>query len=236
MIPKIMHLCWKDRDILTSDHVFPKHCVQPLIQLSPEWDAQLNLDHDVDEYLKQNLDRTDYERLKDRHIVEKSDVWRLIKLYTVGGLYCDIDRMCNTSMDDIVDPGNLCLLPTSQDSDFSQDFMCSAPSNPIYLHTLELNLARRAAGYDSVYFLGPQTYMHGVTKALLGEIVDVNPGKEVFDKIRGVICEMPFIKTYREDLPYDTILHRPTSASFDHESMKREFYASCGIKHWTGDW
>lgn len=238
MIPKTIHISWKDNSILSDNHMFPKACIQKLISLAPDWKVELSTNDTVDDYLKTQLDSQDWALLKDCHIVEKLDVWRLLKLYIEGGLYVDIDRLCNTSVNDIITPETKCLLPTCGDNDFSQDFMCSAAGNPIYAITAQLNLQRRKDGAKNIYFLGPQTFMHGVTKALVGEIIDVNPGREVFTEIRAVLSKMPFITTYVETSPYDTILYRPENQQieFDHEEMKRDYYEKSNLKHWTGDW
>jgi mannosyltransferase OCH1-like enzyme len=238
VIPKIIHLSWKDNNILSSNHVFPKNTIQKLISLSPNWKINLNTDKDIEDFLISKLDKSDYSLIKDSHIVEKSDIWRLIKLYEEGGIYTDIDRLCNTALDDIITEDTKCILPTCLDNDFSQDFMCSAPYNPIFMETFKLNMERRKSGHKNTYFLGPQTYMHGVTKALFGEIIDVNPTIEVFTEIRKALKTLPFISTYREEPPYNTIIYQPknTQVNFDHEEQKRNFYASCKLKHWTGDW
>jgi hypothetical protein len=78
--------------------------------------------------------------------------------------------------------------------------------------------------------------MHAITMVLCGEMIDTNPGKEKFDKILATINQAPFIKTYRETPPYDTIIFNDTDTQLDLETLKREFYAREGIKHWTGSW
>lgn len=238
MIPKIVHFSWIDDSILTSNHIFPKNTIQRMVELSPGWEFVLSTDLDVDLFLQDKLDKTDFDLIKDCHIVEKSDLWRLIKLYEEGGVYTDIDRLCNTSLNDFINNEIMCVLPTCHDNDFSQDFMCSAPNNPIFLETFKLVMQRRKEGHKNIYFLGPQTYMHGVTKALFGKIIDVNAGPEIFKEIRKELSNHTFISTYREEPPYHTILYRPehNQIDFDHEQMKRDFYASYGIKHWTNEW
>ena len=238
MIPKIVHFSWIGDSILTTDHPFPQNTIQRMVELSPEWDFRFNSNEDVEEFLEKKLDKKDHDLIKGCHIVEKSDIWRLIKLYEEGGIYTDIDRLCNTALDDIITEDTKCILPTCLDNDFSQDFMCSAPHNPIFMETFKLNMERRKSGYKNTYFLGPQTYMHGVTKALFGEIIDVNPTIEVFTEIRKALKTLPFISTYREEPPYNTIIYQPknTQVNFDHEEQKRNFYASCKLNHWTGEW
>jgi hypothetical protein len=237
MIPKIIHITWKTKDILEVNHCFPQNCIQRLVQLADGWQPTVSDDSDVEQYLKDNLSVLDYKLLEDRHIVEKTDVWRLLKMYNEGGLYSDIDRLCNTSINDHINENTRLVLPECTDSDFSQDFMCSAPGNPIFLETLNINLERRRRGCRDVYLLGPQTYFHGITKMMTGEMIQIQPPAEVFEKLREMINQCGFITTYKEKPPYDTIMYRPGSTlEFDHEQMKRDFYNKSKLNHWTGDW
>lgn len=235
-IEKKIHITWKTDDILNSNHIFIENCIKSLVSLADGWKVEINTDADIDNYLSSNLDRLDYYLLKDRHIVEKCDVWRLMKIYNEGGLYVDIDRLCNISLNEIVTPGVKVVLPTCLDYDFSHDFMCSQRGNPIFEISLNLNLKRRFDGNTNVHFLGPQTYFHGVTKAMFGESIDINPGGEVMDEIRSTLSSSGFVKTYREYPPYDTITFKSPILPFDHELEKRNFYAETNTKHWSGNW
>jgi hypothetical protein len=237
-IPKIIHITWKTKDILEVNHWFPQNCIQRLVQLADGWQPTISDDNDVEQYLRDNLSVLDYKLLEDRHIVEKTDVWRLIKMYNEGGLYTDIDRLCNISINDIIEDSTRLVLPECYESDFSQDFMCSAPNNPMFLEALNINLVRRRMGCRDVYLLGPQTYFHGITKTMTGEMIQIQPPKETFEKLRDMIYNSGFIITYKETPPYNTIMYRPENGqiNFNHEEMKRDFYNKCGLKHWTGDW
>jgi hypothetical protein len=238
MIPKIVHFSWISEDILKSDHPFPRNTIQKMIELSPGWEFEYTSNEGIEQFLMDRLDKNDYDLIKGCHIVEKSDIWRLMKLYEQGGIYTDIDRLCNISLNEVVLEGVRCVLPTCLDNDFSQDFMCSYPHNPIFIETFKLLMERRKAGYINTYFLGPQTYMHGVTTVLFGKLIDVNPGKEVFSLIRKEVAKHSFIQLYREEPPYSTLIYRPEKpqVSFDHEQMKRDYYSKCNIKHWTNEW
>jgi mannosyltransferase OCH1-like enzyme len=240
MIPKNIHIAWMDKAVLDTEteHPFIDNCIKKLVRLSRDWTPQIHDDADIDQYLLDNLDRTDYIRLKDKHIVEKSDVWRLVKLFNEGGLYTDIDRLCNTPLSHLINDNTRCILPICAEHDFSQDFMCSAPNNPIFYEALKLNLERRYRGATSVYYLGPQTYFHAVTKTLFGEILDKSTTPNLFVHIRAALAQMPFVVTYREEPPYNLITYRPEyeQVTFDHEIAKRDFYKMKNLKHWTGEW
>jgi len=236
VIPKIVHLSWKTKDIADYDSPLVREGVRKLIDLNPDWEVKIYDDKEVDDFLRQTLLLEDYGLLAHRGIVEKLDVWRLVKMYQEGGVYVDVDRLCNTPLDELCKEGVKCVLPTCRSFDFSQDFMMSEPGNPMYKAALDLNLHRRRQGHDNIYLLGAQTYLHAVSVMLTGSMINTDPGEEEFGKLTGAIEQMPFIATYKEDPPYNTVLFRNGSVDFDHEQEKRRLYADFGMRHWSGEW
>lgn len=236
LIPKVIHIAWKDKKVIESESPLILNGLRNLIKLNPDWEVKVYDDNDIDHYLKECLSTSDYDLIKDKHIVEKSDLWRLFKLYLEGGMYVDIDRFCNVRLSDVLNDNALCVLPTCLDNDFSQDIMISCPGNRIYETAIQLVLQRRREGHTSTYFLGPQTFMHSVTYVLCGEIIDSYTNVETFTRIRNVIESMPYIQTYREYPPHDTFIYRNGDTNFDWENMKKDFYNSNNIMHWTGEW
>lgn len=237
LIPKLIHTSWKDKNVIHNESPLIVNGLKKLIDLNQDWKVCVHDDADVDNYLRSVMNQHDYSLIENVHIVEKTDIWRLYKLYLEGGLYVDIDRFSNISLNDVLDDNTLCVLPTCLDNDFSQDIMLSAPGNRIYSNAIELILQRRREGHTNTYFLGPQTFMHSVTYTLLGTMIDSYKGTEVFDNIQNVIDkDMPFIKLYREYPPYNTFLFRNADAPVEWEQAKRDFYKSYDVKHWTGEW
>jgi mannosyltransferase OCH1-like enzyme len=236
MIPKIVHLSWKTKDLLDSDSPLVQEGMKKLVELNPDWKVTIYDDDEVDEYLKDRLEPKLYALIADKHIVQKTDLWRLVKLFIEGGLYIDIDRFVNKPLNDLIDKDTKWVLPICRDYDFSHDFMMTAPQNPAYSYATQLYLERLQEGHNNIYFLGPQTYMHAITQTLMGETINTNPGKDVLEAIRETIKTASFIKTYREDPPYDTIVYRNDTLGLDWEQEKRKFYAESGLKHWSGDW
>lgn len=234
-IPKIAHIAWKTKDVVNSQSPLILNGLRNLIDLNPDWNVIVYDDHDIDEYLKGVLNKRDYNLIKDLHVVVKSDLWRQFKLYNEGGLYMDIDRFCNIPLSEILEDGIRCVLPTCLEWDFSHDIILTEPNNPIQAQTIELIMQRRYEGHTNVFFLGPQTYMNAITKVLFGEMIHTDPGVERFAEMRKAIEKIPFIKTYREHPPHDTILYR-SDDKLDWEKLKKEFYAEANIKHWSGDW
>lgn len=236
MIPKIVHVSWKDKRVSDSQSPLIVNGLRQLIDLNPDWDVQISTDMEVDSYLYETLSKEDYSLIKNIGIVPQTDIWRLLKLYNEGGVYVDIDRLCNKPLSSLATDGVKWVLPTCGDTDFSHDFMMTAPGNPAIANTIKLYLERRRQGNDNVYFLGAQTYMHGITLSIFGEAINTNPGKEKFDWMRQEIAKTPFIKLYTESLPNKTAIYEGDTTWESWEAMKRKFYAENNIKHWTGEW
>jgi hypothetical protein len=77
MIPKIAHISWIDKNVIDNQSPLILNGVRNLIDLNPDWNVVMYDNNDIDEYLKSVLDKRDYNLIKDIHIVEKSDLWRL---------------------------------------------------------------------------------------------------------------------------------------------------------------
>lgn len=234
-IPKNVHLSWKHKNILNSQSPLILNGMKKLVDLNPDWQVTIYDDKDIDDYIKDALSRSDYDLIENTHIVAKTDIWRLLKLRSEGGLYVDIDRLCNISLSDLIDDKTMWVLPTYRDSDFSHDFMMTAPNNPAFDKAIDLYLDRRRMGHTNIYFLGPQTYMNAISIVLCGKMLNTDPGKDAFEHLRAAINQAPFIKTYRENPPNDTIIYK-SDELIDLEIMKRQFYAEEGLRHWTGEW
>ena len=237
-IPKRIYLSWPDASVMDSDHFFAALSFRALKRLNPDWSVEIFDDDQIDEELKHGLDSSDYLALADRHVVEKIDTWRLLKLYTVGGVYIDADRIHDTPLSETITDSTMWLLPTCREFDFTHDILATAPENPAFLLALKLNLQRRKQGYNSTYFLGSQTFMHACTQSIVGEMVNVDPGIKIFEALRAKVSEAGFISTFREDPPMYTCTFRNKICmdKDSYEAYKKDFYIQYGIGHWTGVW
>lgn len=236
MIPKIVHISWKTDKIFSGKSFMIQQGLQNLIKLNADWKVYFSNDEKVDSYLKENISQIDYDLIKSKTIVEKLDLWRLLKMFLEGGLYIDLDRFYNIPLSKIVTDGIRCVLPTHLDHDFSQDLMLCAPNNPMFSDAANLNMQRRRMGWNHIYGLGPQTYMNAVTKNLTGKVLESSPGEETMNALRQQIEKTGFAKTYREVPWKDTLVFKATPEfdQVDYELEKRLMYEEFEMHHWTG--
>jgi len=222
-----------------------------LPRLNPDWNIEVSDDDDVERYLRDNLGRESYKAISSKKMVEKTDLWRLLKIFNEGGLYMDIDRYCNISLSDILEPLTKCVLPTFQDIDFSQDFLLSVSGNPIYGEAINSNLMGRRAG-KGLFYLAVESYMQSVSKVLGGDPHSRNPGPHYWDRIRHDLNSCPFLHTYRENKCTEKIIFNYDPVSFICEEGRRApapddlfdeymrqkalFYHSEGVESWNADY
>jgi mannosyltransferase OCH1-like enzyme len=236
MIPKQIYLSWPDENIWNLDHKLVHMGLHSLRDLNPDYDIQIYNDEQVKGDLKQSLNARDYDLVENSPIIQQIDLWRLIKLYNNGGVYCDMDRIHDTPLH--IQDHVKCVLPLCANVGFSHDFMATESGNPIFLKAIEMNLAHRQQGNHHTYLLGPQTYMHAITECIVGYQMDVYPAPQDLDHLKQVISQTDFLSTVPEIPPLFTITSKNSTnlTLQDHESLKRELYKLSNLTHWTGEW
>ena len=228
-IEKNIHVSWKTKDIFDMDFHIIKNGVNALKKLNPEYNFQISDNADVEDYIHKHISREDYELIKNKHIVEKIDLWRLLKIYYEGGVYMDIDRFYNIPLREVIKSGVKCVIPTHYNIDFSQDIMISCSGNIFHKRAIELNLERRRCGWTDILSLGPITYFDAITESLTGKQMNRKPGDEKFGILMKIISDSPYLDTYYEAPPYNTVFYRGNEIPDD----KNEFYKACNVNHWT---
>ncbi len=232
-IPRIIHISWKHKSLLEKDHPLLDHGIKNLLRLNPDWEIQISDDPEVENYLKKHLSRYDYLKIANKKIVEKVDLWRLLKIYNQGGVYTDIDRLWNQKLDNIIRLGVKCVLPTYEDVDFSHSLMISTPRNPIFKQAIADNLRKRSwLNLRGVFHLGPPLYMRSVTKSLFGKSIKRRPGKKLMESMRKAIDLSADFQTFREIHPYHTFTFQGDLSGFDFEAAKKGFYRQSAVRSW----
>jgi len=227
-IEKKIHISWSKKDVIELDLNIIKYGIKQLKELNPDYEFEISDDEDVNKYIKSKIPDEDYQLIKNKHIVEKVDLWRLLKIYYEGGVYVDIDRLVNVPLKNIIKPHHRCLLPMWYDIDFSQDIMISCSKNIIHKLAIKLNLQRRKQSGWTLSQLGSHTYFHAVTQVLCGKSIDRDPHINIVKHLRNIINKCKCMDTYREEPYFNTILYRGPKIHID----KDELYRCYSIKHW----
>ena len=55
MIPKVVHVSWKSKNVVSSNFKIIKQGLRKLIELNPDWRVEVSTDEEVDVYLREHL-------------------------------------------------------------------------------------------------------------------------------------------------------------------------------------
>lgn len=234
-IPKVVHVTWVNRDILDNQSPIILNGLANLKKLNSNYKIEVSDNDDVETYLKNKLNKWEYFKIKNKKIVEKTDLWRLLKIYIEGGIYLDIDRYCNISFNEIIDKETKCILPTYEDIDFSQDIMISCKNNPIFKKAIEYNLkGRYLINPLGMFQLGPPTYMRAVTEVVFGKRKKRSPGSDIMKNYRKELKNSKYFQTYKENPPNHSLIFKYDKSTFQKGNGldKKQFYKSQGVIHW----
>lgn len=254
-IPKLFHVSWPNKTVLDSKTMIIEYGLRAFTTLNPDWTIIIYNDTEIEQYLREKLSVFDYGLIKNRHIIEKIDLWRLLIIYFKGGLYADIDRMFTIPMHQIITDKIKILLPTHYDINFAQDFLCSAPFNSLFKLAIELNISKRRiyhaqdlkqnilarwiwnGGSDSnfkmVIELGPVTYWEAATNSLFNLTL---PYYEVtMPGIRKLVNDSEYMMTCKEEW-CDTLVYHTSDMEFCKSITSEELWFETNHKkHWESE-
>jgi len=145
-IPRKLHVIFHNKSVIHSTTSMAIHGIHAMKRLNPGWEFQLHDEDDMDKMFRSTPllpTRADRQILLHAHIVEKSDAFRLLLMYHVGGFYQDVDRVYSKPLSQVLQPRTRMLLPTNFNVDWMQDIMCTAPGNELFLRAIHEQIVYR---------------------------------------------------------------------------------------------
>jgi len=111
---------------------------QSVIQKNPNWKYTLLTDSDNDSIVKEYFPDF-YQTFKSfKYPIQKADAVRYCVLYLYGGIYLDLDYICNKSFDDIKLTKEVGLIHSSTTNySFTNSFLVSQPKSQFWLKCIE---------------------------------------------------------------------------------------------------
>ena len=257
-IPRKVHMFFPDKDYWRKEPINPfvEHSILSLKKLNPEWNVTVYDDEMVDDVIRRGaalniIPQEECDLLvgsKDEegnmihepaHIVERSDVARLLLMFMEGGLYLDADRLVSKKIDDVIKSNTRLCLPTHDDINFSQDLQCTSKGNDMFLamikeaSTIRVPLERRRGWIKggNLFDLGPNLYNRQIFIHLFGGDKDTHEKYENNAVPRTLIEEQAdgVIVTKKEAKCNDGFL---VDASLPKCFGRGGLYAQYGMKAW----
>eukprot|EP00527_Entomoneis_sp_CCMP2396_P009907 CAMPEP_0198138480 /NCGR_PEP_ID=MMETSP1443-20131203/1887_1 /TAXON_ID=186043 /ORGANISM="Entomoneis sp., Strain CCMP2396" /LENGTH=368 /DNA_ID=CAMNT_0043800271 /DNA_START=74 /DNA_END=1180 /DNA_ORIENTATION=+ len=194
--PKVVHIIWPDKNILNSSFEMLEHGAKKLKRLNPDWEFLVHDYDDVHNTIQQfhhpDIPQSTLKDLENAHIVEKTDAFRLIRIYETGGLYVDIDRVMNVALSEVIGENTKLVIPTYYNINFAQDLFGSSPKNDLILNVFKRQCKLREQyprrnGWirSSDHMSLVHTFSKSMAKDLFGKNIDIN--SPIWDEARHVL-------------------------------------------------
>lgn len=261
-IPKHVHIFFPDNEYYRRQPILPfvSHSIISLMNLNPDWNVTVYNDTMIDRVIQRagdigiisnkevnmlvGVEGEEEGQKQTAHIVERSDIARLVLMYQHGGIYLDVDRLVSRKFADFITPSTRLCLPTHFDINFAQDILCSSPGNEMFLSIIQraskIRLeSERRKGWTKgglLFEMGPPLYNSQILMNVFGmdsDAYDRLKGDEgFFVQARGAIAaqEGTIITKLESDYCNDTLV---LDDSFSVCPPREELYERYGMTPWA---
>jgi mannosyltransferase OCH1-like enzyme len=205
-IPKIIHQTWKTEEI-PNELIF---CVDSWKHKNPNWRHILWTHEMMDDFVKERFPEV-YEFYSGyKFEIFRADLFRLLVLHDMGGVYVDLDMECIKNLDNLFDEhikdSSLCF--SKRPRMFAKMynvpvyiqnfFIASSPRNKVLKQIID-DVVGRGVDHDVkkvVHITGPLGVTESLNKLSLNKLIKEGSLKILDEKIVGVLVNIAWNKMY----------------------------------------
>jgi len=143
MIPKIIHQTWKTKDIPDNW----KNAVDSCKKINEDFQYILWTHETMNIFVKNNYPHFHkiYESYK--YDIQRCDAFRYLVLYKYGGVYLDLDTVCNTNLNNFLNYDLVLAHQTNIKSSFTNAFFMVISNHPFFKYCID-NLSDNINNYQ----------------------------------------------------------------------------------------
>lgn len=188
MIPKIIWQTYKDPYDKLTDYML--QAMQTWKDLNPEYELRYMDDDQASEFIKNEYGPEWYDIFINVPVgVMRGDLWRYLITYKYGGVYADLDTLCNAPISNwMIEDKDFIVCPENA-RDFCQWTFAVSPEHPFMKSVLDyIKQGFIDPDYTKEHFVhiytGPFAWTNGILKAL--EVEDSINVIEDFEAINSL--------------------------------------------------
>jgi len=132
-LPRNIFQTWKTKDVPDNW----KKAQQSVIQKNPNWNYVLLTDDDNDRIVKENFPDFYQTFISLKYPIQRADAIRYCILYLYGGIYLDLDYICNKSFDDLSLQKEVGLVYSNNVKIFTNSVLISQKGSEFWLKCIE---------------------------------------------------------------------------------------------------
>jgi len=158
MIPKIIHQTWKTTTIPEKW----KQAADSCKQLHPDFQYILWTDQAMDSFVKQEYPVFYKTYTAYAYHIQRCDAFRYLVLYKYGGVYMDLDMICNKKLDDLLQHEVVIAPSINVGNVFTNSFFMSVPQHPFFKYCIDQLPAHK----DTYQYFGKHNHVMSSTGPL----------------------------------------------------------------------
>ena len=126
MIPKIIHQTWKNKNIPEKW----KDAVDSCKQLNPDFQHIVWTDKEMEQFVKEEYPDFYVTYKSYKYHIQRCDAFRYLVLNTYGGIYLDMDIVCNKKLTKLLHYDLVIAPSISVNNIFTNSFFMAIPGHP----------------------------------------------------------------------------------------------------------
>jgi len=143
MIPKVIHQTWKTAEIPDDWKVAVESCKR----MNPSFKHYLWTHETMDQFMKTHYPSHYTLYRSYPYDIQRCDAFRYFVLYTYGGVYLDLDIVCNQSLDPLLQYDLVLARSYTPGSSFTNAFYMVSPKHPFIKHCMD-QLSKTSKDYN----------------------------------------------------------------------------------------
>ena len=204
LIPKIVHQTWKEN---ITQELYPKKSIFQSSWKQKDWEYRFYNDDDVVQFLKLHFPPQVLEAYNT--LIPgafKADLFRYCVLFIYGGVYADYDVLCETDLDQAIDPEVGFFVPVDIDRCLWNGLIGSAPGHPFMAAAIETVVNYVRNRYTAVDIMNNLCHEGKVDKFDVSHEDLHLSGPCLLGKVVNQVLGRPPQSTYNVRRTYDSIL------------------------------
>ena len=204
LIPKIVHQTWKEN---ITKELYPKKSIFQSSWKQRDWEYRFYNDDDVLQFLKLHFPPQVLEAYNT--LIPgafKADLFRYCVLFIYGGVYADYDVLCETDLDQAIDPEVGFFVPVDIDRCLWNGLIGSAPGHPFMAAAIETVVNYVRNRYTAVDIMNSVCHEGKVDKFDVSHEDLHLSGPCLLGKVVNQVLGRPPQSTYNVHSTYDSIL------------------------------
>lgn len=164
MIPKIIHQTWKTHEIPNEW----KEAVSSCKMINKGFKYILWTHKTMNDFVKTHYPQFHNTYKSYKHDIQRCDAFRYLVLYKYGGIYLDMDIICNHNLSDLLHYDLVLANSANITTSFTNAFFMVIPNHPFFKHCIE-HLAENMNNYQ--YFGKHLHVMYSTGPAFLNTMI-----------------------------------------------------------------